>query len=223
MKYIKKGEEPESFTDWKQLENEDWKPTWRILSKPQKTDVHEALLREQGYICCYCGMRIKKESSHIEHLKPRKSYPDLALDYTNLIASCPGEGEEKETESLLLLSEHCGHKKLDWYDPDLMVSPLELDCADYFSYTAFGEIRATKDPVMRPAAQETIQRLGLNNSTLETSRRKQIQILLPLLEGLTKAEVQQLAHGYEQMDAEGKYVRFCGAIIAYLLKEHFPT
>ncbi|WP_292775105.1 retron system putative HNH endonuclease [Nostoc sp. NMS9] len=88
MKYIKKSEEPESFTVWKNLANEDWQPSWENFSKPQKTDVHDSLLQEQGFICCYCGRRITKDISHIEHLKPRKTHYNLALEYTNLLASC---------------------------------------------------------------------------------------------------------------------------------------
>ncbi|MDZ4785700.1 MAG: retron system putative HNH endonuclease [bacterium] len=223
MKHIQKGQEPESFKDWKDLENDDWKPNWDNLSKPQKTDVHDTLLREQGYICCYCGMRINRSSSHIEHLKPRKTYPNLALDYTNLIASCPGEGDERENEKLPLpppLSEHCGHKKGFWYDPDLMVSPLIENCADYFKYTGFGEILPNDDPTMHPAAKETIERLGLDNLKLEASRRKQIRKILPLIDGLTVEEIQKLAQSYEQLDAEGKYVPFCAAIL-YILNEYF--
>ncbi|WP_225896261.1 retron system putative HNH endonuclease [Amazonocrinis nigriterrae] len=88
MKYINKNEEPSKFTCWKALENDDWKPSWNVFQAPEKPIVHDALLKEQGYICSYCGMRITRETSHIEHLKPRSSYPHLALEYTNLIASC---------------------------------------------------------------------------------------------------------------------------------------
>ena len=63
MKYIQKGEEPTSFTDWKSKANQDWQPTWDVLRASEKRDLHNALLKEQGYICCYCEMRIGKENS----------------------------------------------------------------------------------------------------------------------------------------------------------------
>lgn len=88
------------------MENEDWKPSWDGLRAPEKSELHEALLREQDFICCYCGMRINRETSHIEHLKPRTTYPELALEYSNLLASCQGESEEPPPEPV-----HCGHKK----------------------------------------------------------------------------------------------------------------
>lgn len=225
MKYIEKGEEPESFTVWKASENEDWKPHWDDFRSPQKSKVHEALIQEQGYLCCYCGLRIDRNSSHIEHLKPRAHYPKLALEYSNLLASCPGEGDDqdqKQSQELLTKAEHCGPWKKDWYDADLMVSPMTKNCADYFIYTGFGEILPTDDPTMQVAANATIERLGLNNAKLEASRRRALQAILPILEGLSIDEMKKLAQAYSQKDAEGKYVRFCTAIISFLERYSTP-
>jgi len=36
--------------------------------------------------------------------------------------------------------ENCGNFKGDWYDENLMVSPLDPNCASYFQYTGAGEI-----------------------------------------------------------------------------------
>ena len=94
MKHIQKSKPPDDFTNWKNLANENWQPSWKNFQKPQKTSVHKSLLKEQGFICCYCGRRIILLDSHIEHFKPRNKYLDLQLDYANLIASCQGESEE---------------------------------------------------------------------------------------------------------------------------------
>jgi uncharacterized protein (TIGR02646 family) len=224
MRYIKKGEEPESFTAWKGLANESWTPTYNDLRGQEKIALHDALLQEQGYICCYCGTRVRRSNSHIEHLKPQSTYREVELEYWNLLASCEGEGKERETEYPPYPpppSEHCGQKKGNWYESDLMVSPLIENCAEYFRYTGFGEIRPTNNPTMQPAAQETIKRLGLDNPKLEASRRKAIQdILPPDIDTLTPEEIQQYAQYYDQPDIEGKYVRFCGAI-AYILNQYF--
>jgi hypothetical protein len=72
MKYIQKGKEPENFSDWKATQqslgvNYDYK----YLSNPEKKAVHISLLSEQGYICCYCCMRVEQSNSHIEHLAPQ--------------------------------------------------------------------------------------------------------------------------------------------------------
>lgn len=229
MKYIKKQEEPKSFALWKQMINEDWQPSWNNLRddvnrsdfKP-KTALYEALLCEQGYICCYCGRRINRYSSHIEHFKPRQSYPELSLDYSNLVASCPGYLEEEDLKALTELKapqEYCGQRKGNWYDSQLTVSPLISDCEDYFRYTGFGEILPASDPNRKLASQETIQRLGLNHSKLETARRRVVEEILPIIDDLSMEEITKLIQSYEQLDGEGKYVRFCAVVLHFLKRE----
>ena len=218
MKYIKKGEEPESLTAWKALANEDWTPSYDLLSGREKTDIYNALLQEQGFICCYCGMPIerdKRKTYHIEHLKPRSTHRDLALEYRNMLASCQGESETPPQKPV-----HCGQKKGEWYDENLMVSPIEANCADFFKYTGSGEIQATEDPDKQAAAKETIERLGLNINKLRKMRRKAIDQILVDIEDLTNEEIKKLAVGYDRPDAEGQYTQFCGAVV-YILKHYF--
>lgn len=210
MKYIHKGEEPEMFAAWKRLQNEDWTPNWDALRSPEKPVLNDALLREQGYICCYCGMRISKENSHIEHLKPRSIYPNLELEYANLLLSC----QRKRTPP-----EHCGYKKDDWYYEQLIVSPLEANCADFFRYAESGEIRATDDPNKQAAAATTIAQVGLNIDKLIDMRRMAIEEILEGIDELTNEEIQKLIEYYEQPDADGKYSPFCAAII-YTLNQY---
>jgi len=55
--------------------------------------IKEKLIKEQGYICCYCGSRIKEGgNTRIEHLLPKskEEYKNLTFDYGNLLASCQG-------------------------------------------------------------------------------------------------------------------------------------
>jgi len=67
MRYIKKGQEPQSFTDWKSQENDDWKQTYSDLRGQIKAEVHKALLKEQGYTCCSTA---QKSSLSNRFLKP---------------------------------------------------------------------------------------------------------------------------------------------------------
>jgi uncharacterized protein (TIGR02646 family) len=167
MRFIQKNPAPTSFTDWKQQAGEAGQLTrWNALKNPQKTDVLISLIQEQGHICCYCGQRINKEHTHIEHLKPRSEFHNEMFDYENFLASCPGDTEaglSPKFQAHFLLSswlslilcaqplhivgkqyqEFCGQKKGDWYDPTLMVSPLDPHCTAYFRYTAVGEILPT--------------------------------------------------------------------------------
>lgn len=213
MKSIQKGEEPESFANWKKLANENWTPTYDGLRGEVKTDLHHSLLREQGYICCYCGMGIAVDSSHLEHLKPQRYYQSLALEYRNLLASC--QRESKKFEPV-----HCGKKKDDWYDEQLMVSPLEANCADFFRYQGSGEILPTDEADKKDAAAKTIDKLGLDIDKLRAMRREAIDGILEAIDGLTGEEIQLLAQGCEKPDANGQYTPFCGAI-TYILKHYF--
>ncbi|MEH1779391.1 MAG: retron system putative HNH endonuclease [Nostoc sp.] len=210
MKYIKKSEEPESFTVWKNLANEDWQPSWENFSKPQKTDVHNSLLQEQGFICCYCGRRINTDDSHLEHLKPRTTYPQSALEYTNILASCQKDTVRKEPL-------HCGKIKDKWYDDNLMISPLDVYCAEFFRYTDDGQILATNNSEKQLAAETTIDKLALNIDKLKDLRAKALEPILEIINTITEEDRQDLILGFSETDSKGYYEEFCAAII-YLLK-----
>ena len=67
MKYIKKGDSPAKFEQWK-IDFKDRtgrEPVYLDLKGSIKRDLKETLLKEQGYICCYCMCRIASYDSHI--------------------------------------------------------------------------------------------------------------------------------------------------------------
>ena len=127
-------------------------------------------MREQGFICCYCESLVTTIDSHVEHFRPKEGFTDLQLDYGNLHCSCqqdPAPGEPR----------HCGHRKGSWFDEELLVSPLDPNCEERFTYTANGDI------FPRPndrAAQTTIDRLGLNLPKLNALRAAAVDALSDL-------------------------------------------
>ncbi|TYQ26787.1 TIGR02646 family protein [Pseudanabaena sp. UWO311] len=222
MRYIKIGQEPQSFTDWKSQENDDWKPTYKTLRGQIKAEVHDALLAEQGYTCCYCGMSITSDISHIEHLQPQNEKdPDLstdlslAIDFNNLLASCGFSDKSKMTapeyEKALHCLQHCGCKR---GNNPLSVSPLQVDCADFFRYTGSGEIRPAEEPDKHQSASETIQTLNLNYGNLVAMREEAIDQAVQGLEELTAEDLAILIKSYEQPNQQA----FSFAI-AYILKQ----
>lgn len=217
MKWIKKSEEPENFKGWKSQANEDWQPTWDELRSPEKPQLHESLLQEQGYLCCYCQRRIELKNSHVEHFKPRTHYPELALDYHNLLASCQEERKKNEPPPK---PTHCGHYKKDWYDPELLVSPLEKNCEQSFRYTELGEIRPNSDPNFKQAAETTIEKLGLNIDKLRAMRQEAIADITKVLDELNESDKQQLIAGFTTPNSEGKYDEFCMALV-YILRQYY--
>ncbi len=220
MKFIRKNEEPASFIAWKQQASSEWKPNWNNFQKPEKLEVHRSLLIEQGYVCCYCGQRIAKDESHIEHFQPRTSFPELALSYTNFLASCPGYTEETETSDPIAKrsQEFCGQQKGAWYDATLTVSPLQPDCATYFRYTGQGDILPTQDQTKALAAQTTIEKLALNHLQLKRGRERAIDGILQDIETFSDDELKLLIEAYKNLDADGNHVPFCSAVI-YILEQ----
>ena len=71
MKQITKSTEPPEFADWKSVDKMAHRPNWNRVSSELKTVIHESLMREQGFICCYCESRIAMDDSHVEHFRPR--------------------------------------------------------------------------------------------------------------------------------------------------------
>lgn len=229
MRYIKKQQAPPKFTQWKAEANEDWQPHWSSNKKktnfqnPQKQIVHQSLLKEQGYICCYCQRRIDLNNSHIEHFKPKDEdyYPELSLEYNNFLASCQKEkitleDSEEKIREYAESPVHCGHAKGNWYDEKLTVSPLIQNCADYFRYTEAGEILPSEDPYKNEAAKVTIEKLGLDK--LNDKRRAVIKDLFGE-EELTKEEIEKFIASFDKINEEDQYDPFCNVLI-YILKQY---
>lgn len=241
MRFIRKGLEPESFTEWKNLENENWSPTWDSLQAPEKKDLHCALVREQGYICCYCGSRIRRSTSHVEHLQPRSLCNERQkLDYNNMLTSCNcgfqqagiSECEDVDAEHAieeaglqtpLALADalHCGYKKANWYDEYVLVSPLDPECASFFRYWSDGRLTGSADPAKQLRGTETIEQLGLNCKKLKRLRFEATYRALDglNLEALSTEERRRLVHGFDGHDAEGRLTPFCAAIVSVLRQE----
>ncbi|WP_242170450.1 MULTISPECIES: retron system putative HNH endonuclease [unclassified Pseudomonas] len=168
MKRVLKGTEPTSFTEWKNSANDEWCPTYPALRNPEKQALHNSLLLEQGFFCCYCGREIDASDSHIEHFRPQEQFEELALDYQNLHASCLRE--TKPGNPL-----HCGHRKSNWFDEAQHISPMDERCELRFRYLRTGEIQP-KDSEDLPASK-MIEVLALDISYLNNRRQNVIRLL----------------------------------------------
>lgn len=228
MRYIAKGPEPTALTTWKAQANEDWQPSWRDFRNPQKGAVKEALLEEQGHLCAYCCQGVEHETSHIDHVEPGRTPADpLALDYMNMLASCPGEPEEgedydpgtKRPPELI----HCGHSKGEWHDPARFIDPRDPSCEQAFTFTATGRIRVAEDAPAPEAARETIDHLNLDCGPLRRQRGAAIgaeldrlAILLAARGTLSRADVESRMNRFRQRDEEGRFAPFAPAILDIL-------
>ena len=207
MKWIQKQPEPRIFTDWKALANDDWQPTYRDLGGDEKQAVKQALMREQGGICCYCERRLTGDDSHIEHFRPQ-SNPDIdPLGFGNMLCSCQNRLQQGEPR-------HCGNSKGDWFDETLLISPLEPGCENRFSYNGDGHIKPASHEDR--AAEETISRLALDIPKLRALRSAVID---PFLDNtLTDIELGDFVKGYLQQ-VDGQLGEFC-TCVSYLFQEY---
>lgn len=206
MKYIVKGAEPQAFAAWKSMENENWKPTYSTLSGDAKKAIKNALMMDQGGICCYCERRLSPEDSHIEHFKPQGRHDPL--DYSNMLCSCLNQIEKGAPL-------HCGHLKDKWFDPTLLVSPLTPDCEQRFVFYGNGDIIPADDKDL--ATAETIDRLGLNIPKLRAMRAGAIEPFLD--DSITLEEMRSHVHGYLAKDTENQFSEFW-TTIRYLFREY---
>ena len=208
MKYIRKGLPPEELQEWfdgqPAVDGQRINCGYNDMPSNVKNAVKERLLDEQGGLCCYTGVQINLKNSHIEHLKPQSlctDHEDVA--YTNLLAAYPGASEGRYPFG--------AHAKADWYDEQLLVSPLHQRCESQFRFNQFGGIasRDGKDT----AALETIERLHLNHSSLSDMRRDAIDEALFSDESpLRKEQLQRLIERLYSRDTNGRFPAFCFVI-----------
>ena len=162
--------------------------------------IHEALMLEQGFICCYCERRITMDDSHVEHFRPRTPYRDLQLDYQNLLCSCLREQSPGAPD-------HCAHRKASWFDEQLLISPLQDGCETRFTFTANGEIhpRSSSDA----GAATTISRLALDLPKLNALRSAAVDAL----SDLPASDVERVL----KEEQDGTFLEFCTTIKDVLL------
>ena len=191
MKRIVKDPEPEDFSKWKVSARTAHQLNWGEFQKPIKPEVHESLMQEQGFLCCYCEISVTANDSHIEHFRPRGRYTALEFDYDNLLCSCqknPPRGGPL----------HCGHSKRVWFDENLLVSPLTPDCEDRFRFTANGAIFPLREN--DTGAQVTIEKLALDIPKLRALRAAAVDGL----RDLSPADIRRLL----TRGADGKFLPF---------------
>lgn len=193
MRTVKKRPQPKALTQWRALRmvaepGPGLECTYAELRRdPCIPDIEDGLFEEQGGICAYAGHRLdlqpfdraadttRKVGFHLEHLTPQKyctrDNGNYGKDtsYENLVACWP--------------KPNCGFtpaygaiKKGDWPAPvqePLFVSPVSEGCTARFKFDLLGRIMAANPS--DEAANETIQKLGLDHPTLIDLRKKEIE------------------------------------------------
>lgn len=124
------------------------------------------LNREQAGHCVYCESRLPEDDGHIEHIKPRSSYPRLVFDYSNLAHSCSART-------------HCGHAK---GNSEIPIEP-RLDCNRFFTLYASDGLLDAADTLAgdeRVQVENTLRTLNLNDPALTRQRKNYFDTLRAL-------------------------------------------
>lgn len=173
MKGSRKSNAPTQFLEWLADESEDWKPKYRDLAGDLKNAVRERLYAEQRGLCVYCGRRLDLKSPgksyHIEHFRPRETYPALQLDHTNLYLSCGQEDANGNPAPT------CGNVKGNWFDETNHVFPEYDVCTRRFRFSLNGTIDVADEA--DSAATTMIKVLNLNHPELVKDRETVLYII----------------------------------------------
>lgn len=183
------------------------------LDQATMTQLREALLEDQGYVCCYCQKRIPEKllpKSKIEHFECRHSFPDKQLDFKNLFIACNGIGNKKERT--------CDTKK-DKYSLnsfDFFTTTFE----DEIAYSKIGTISAKNNDI----DAELNDILNLNDDNL-IEARKQVLFIINFLKrkigsstGSYQNKLTKLIEEWSSKDENGKFKPYFSAGIYYLKK-----
>lgn len=205
MKKIIKQSEPRSLVKHRSQANANYD------NYPDKDVLRKSLLKEQGYICCYCMSRIKSDEMKIEHWQPQTKYTSRQLDYRNLLGACMGnQGARPQNQ-------HCDTRK---GDSEITINPIEGDknCENLIKYRPDGKIYSD-DVSINHDLNET---LNLNLDFLKKNRSDALFIVIRKLDEKfsnktwAKITVQKEIDKLNIKDENGFYDVYCQFVVSYL-------
>lgn len=177
------------------------------------TPLKQQMFKEQGGVCCYCGMKLDypfDPQHRLEHVSPKEKHRELVGEYKNLLLSCRANKSEVELRDKAAKKErkkliHCDEAK---GSAEISYSPLKKTCESAFIYTIDGEIHP-KDEL----AEKDIKTLGLDGPYLTTRRKKAIESLVIGEDVLSEEELIAFKSGLQLRDAKGCYEEFYFVLI----------
>lgn len=213
MRYIKKGKEPNSLTEYKKQSNAYFD------GYPQKDDVREKLLEEQGYLCAYCMRRLSDvRDVKIEHVISQNVLADdekAKLEYSNMVGVCYGNEKPGRKKPMLTCDAHKGEELIS-------VNPLDENSIRRIKYLSDGTI-TSDDADVKKSVEETLN-LNYNGADayLVSNRKEVLNACKAKLtqlqrDGLwTKSVLVKILNEYEKKNEEGKCIPYSGIAIDYL-------
>ncbi len=210
MKHINKQAAPRELRDWFKTQPETNRTYEHDITTEVKNIIKQHLLIEQGYLCCYTGIRVTEDNSHIEHLIPQtlcgQRDGNLDVDYNNLLAAYPKDDFANKKFAF-------GAKfRGDWYHEDKFITPLDRNCENRFRYNLSGKIAPADNN--DGAAEKTIKKLGLSNEMLIEYRKAAVhRILYRKKRPISAAALRRIISSYCERDGRDRFRPFCFVII----------
>ena len=187
MRHIRRGQAPHFVRRGHEnppTNADEAKSQWDSFSSKKKKDLTFLLCMDQYGLCGYTELRPDEEGigAHIEHVKPKRMYPQETFNYQNLIVCALSSEDASRMSSGNIFG---GHAKLREYDPNRFISCLTEGCDDYFAYLSDGRVvpKASLSSAGKDNAQYTIDVLNLNCEYLKNRRKNWIDELDQLIAG----------------------------------------
>lgn len=189
-----------------------WRMVRDIQMIPHLWDLKHQMYDEQGGICCYCGLRIFKDSEGrqqtVEHVIPKSAHRELVGEYKNLLLACSITDDDANLMGIAKSNpslKHCDDSK---EDKVLHYTPLMPECETVFQYDAVGGVQATDEN-----AQEDIQTLRLDCDLLKERRKAALSILFDE-DGnfISDDELRQISSNIMSRDEDNRLPEFCFVI-----------
>lgn len=173
MRYIRKEHFPPQLTKWIAENRHLPNFSYDSLSSSVRDELRDTLLKEQGYICAYTGLKIDAERSHIEHMITQKNCkdsgrPELTVDYRNVVACFPGNNAPKPPFG----AKYKDNWPLTEAEEHLFLKPTDPSCEVRIKYSLNGRVEAMNSD--DEAAKTTIEKLNLSEESLVNRRREAI-------------------------------------------------
>lgn len=198
MKFIKKGKEPAAWKAKRETEGTDFSAI---------PELQLALLKEQGYICCYCMSQIHEKSMKVEHWRARSKYPEKKFDYNNLLAACKGD---------FCSDKHCDTKK---ENDEIELNPTDAkNNVELVIGYSWSDGKLTYPSQYKTDIEVT---LNLNNAVLCRNRKSALNAVNDVLKikkyskGIYEKQLLKL----QSKNSEGKYSPYCMIGIRFLEKK----
>jgi len=175
-----------------------------------KQHLQEALLRDQGGLCCYCMTRISRTAMKVEHYLCQDDHPGRDLEYDNLFAACEGgTGLPREQQT-------CDTRK---GNAALTICP-SANIEPFLKYLGDGSI----DSVNPDYRHDFAVTLNLNTDKLKRARRGVLDGLVAVLQRASKGEWKRLdleeeLRRWRSRDADGNFKPFSEVGVYFLEKQ----